>query len=164
MTNITNNKTYIGKSLESIEKIWRLHKTGHGSKYLSNSIRKYGIENFKFEIIEVIEENINKIEIKYIDEFKSYISEYGYNNILGGECQRCNKETREKIRIKASNKSKKWRDNISKAKLGLKHSQKTINKIKEYKKGTVITDEHIKKSNVATKNYWVRKKLEEASK
>lgn len=164
ITNIINNKVYIGKSLESIEKRWRLHKTGHGSKHLFNSIKKYGIENFKFEIIEVIEENINEVEIKYIDEFKSYISEYGYNKTLGGEGQRCSDETREKIRFKALNKSQEWRDNISKAKLGRKHSQKTINKIKKSKKGTVITNEHRKKLSVATKNYWARKKLEEASK
>ncbi len=141
ITNLINNKIYIGKSYISMKKRWSEHKKGRGNKHLFNSINKYGINNFKFEILlaintinELNEINLNEIEIEYIRKYKSYISKFGYNKTLGGDGQRCNEETRNKIRLQALNKSKEWREKISKSKTGKSLSNETKNKISESKK------------------------------
>ena len=57
ITNLINNKIYIGQSVD-IKKRWATHKRQafikgkEYDKYLYRAIRKYGIDNFSFEIIE----------------------------------------------------------------------------------------------------------------
>lgn len=83
-----NNKIYIGQSIK-IEKRFNDHKrrakeksTKHSFK-LYNSIRKYGWDNFKKEIVEICTpEQLNEREIYYIKLYNSYIS--GLNGREGG--------------------------------------------------------------------------------
>ena len=50
---------------------------------LYNAIRKYGIENFSFEVIEeCLEKELDEKEVSYIEEYNSYYG--GYNSTLGG--------------------------------------------------------------------------------
>jgi group I intron endonuclease len=51
--NKINKKYYIGSSV-SIHKRWKKHILGKGNKYLFNSIQKYGINNFEFSILEMV--------------------------------------------------------------------------------------------------------------
>ena len=56
ITNIINNKCYIGKS-KDIENRWQYHKDYKNNareynKPLYKALRKYGVENFNFEIVE----------------------------------------------------------------------------------------------------------------
>lgn len=89
ITNLINNKCYIGQSVD-IEKRFRQHKNNYDNKnepsydyHLYRSIRKYGIENFKFEIIEECDyEKLNERETYWIDYYDSYNN--GYNETLGG--------------------------------------------------------------------------------
>jgi hypothetical protein len=86
VTNKVNDKIYIGQSID-IERRWNQHKYGKGSLLLRNAIRKYGLENFSFEIIEKFEieskdELINillEAEQKWLNFYKSYNNESGYN-------------------------------------------------------------------------------------
>ena len=62
ITNIINNKSYIGKS-NNIEKRFKEHQhlaftTGHKEyeKTLYKAFRKYGLDNFNFEILEELED------------------------------------------------------------------------------------------------------------
>lgn len=88
ITNKINNKIYIGQSID-IKRRWSEHKsranekdTNCYNKPLYRSIRKYGIENFNFEIIEECKvEELNEKEKYYIQLFNSLIPN-GYN-ILG---------------------------------------------------------------------------------
>ncbi len=54
ITNLINNKTYIGQSVNPEER-WRKHKFYAESKrkclYLHNAMSRYGIDNFHFEIV-----------------------------------------------------------------------------------------------------------------
>lgn len=90
ITNKINNKVYVGQS-HFIETRWESHKrnafykNSHSYNYiLYKAIRKYGVENFSFEIIEECSsEELNKREKYWIDFYNSY--KQGYNMTLGGE-------------------------------------------------------------------------------
>lgn len=102
--NMKNNKKYIGQSI-CIEDRWKDHTiTAHNEndkhyEYpLYRSIRKYGIENFSFSVLELCnEEFLNDREIFWIAELHSHISENGYNQTRGGDScsERCRKITQE---------------------------------------------------------------------
>lgn len=86
ITNIINNKCYIGQTTDPTRR-WREHKSqGYGqekNKKLYYAFSKYGIENFTFEILEENIENYNEREKYWIRYYDSY--ENGYNMTEGGE-------------------------------------------------------------------------------
>lgn len=94
ITNKLNNKAYIGQS-HNIEERWREHKLRSFSlgyydynSCLHKAIRKYGVENFSFEILEKCEpEQLNEREIYWIDYYQTFpvSSGKGYNQTAGGE-------------------------------------------------------------------------------
>lgn len=89
ITNLINNNCYIGQS-KNIEKRWKreiadaLNSNAESYNYpLSKAIRKYGLKNFSFEIIEIcLQEELNQKEQYWIKYFNSYNK--GYNQNLGG--------------------------------------------------------------------------------
>ena len=91
ITNLINNKCYIGQTTKSIEERWNRHKQDafrkerHSYDYpLYRAIRKYGIENFKIEQIEKsLISDLNNKEIYWINFYNSYHN--GYNQTLGGD-------------------------------------------------------------------------------
>lgn len=89
ITNLINNKCYIGKTLNTIQERWREHcsdykKRDEEKRPLYSAMNKYGIENFKIEEIEQCNEDIindrEKYWIEYYGSFKK-----GYNATLGGD-------------------------------------------------------------------------------
>lgn len=90
ITNLINGKVYIGQSID-IKRRWREEKNGsknpNSNAYdypLQRGFRKYGIENFSFEVIEECDKDIlSEKEIYYIDLYNSCLE--GYNQTLGGE-------------------------------------------------------------------------------
>lgn len=91
ITNLINGKIYIGQS-RNIKKRWQNHKcaahnpNNKGYNYpLYRAIRKYGIENFRFEIIEsCFIEELNDREKYWISYYHSNDNDYGYNQDDGG--------------------------------------------------------------------------------
>lgn len=84
--NLINNKIYIGSTQKSFISRFTTHYTklktnNHkGYWYLQNSVNKYGIENFEFEIIEICEKVLCLIKEEFwIDKFDSCNREFGYN-------------------------------------------------------------------------------------
>lgn len=90
ITNKINNKCYIGQS-KNISKRWRSHKSNaynpNEKSYnypLYRAFRKYGLENFSFEILEECSiKDLNQKEKYYINKFNSFFN--GYNLTLGGD-------------------------------------------------------------------------------
>ena len=88
ITNIKNNKVYIGQTKQNIEQRFIQHKS-HARNYrnnhkLGNAIRKYGEDNF------IIEE-IEKCQYSELDERERFWIKYynsvenGYNTLFGGQ-------------------------------------------------------------------------------
>lgn len=92
ITNLIDDKIYIGKTTYPIEKryyahLWTSeHKNDTRSK-IHNAIRKYGKENFKVEKIEDCDsiKLLNERERYWIKELKAQNSDIGYNIAPGGE-------------------------------------------------------------------------------
>lgn len=87
ITNLINNKKYIGQSIDIYRRerdhINKLKRNDHYNDFLQNSFNKHGFENFKFEIIEITnEEQLNEREIYWIEYYDCYKN--GYNKNLGG--------------------------------------------------------------------------------
>jgi group I intron endonuclease len=135
ITNKINGHTYIGQS-KDIEKRWKDHKIMHGSRgwYLQNAFKKYGAENFNFEVLEeCLEENLDIKEIEYISKYKSEgkaeynLAEGGYGN---------------PFKYMSEEKYQQYLENLSKSKSGENHpnygkhlSDETKQKISESQQG-----------------------------
>lgn len=97
ITNQINGKCYIGQST-NILKRWAEHRnraTSKGSEgyegHFYRSIRKYGLNNFSFEILEECpKEDLNEKEIFYIMKYHSNQKDFGYNLTIGGDSQNPN--------------------------------------------------------------------------
>jgi group I intron endonuclease len=87
-----SGKIYIGQTTNLKDRKRCLYNTNkyYSGHKLDNAIKKYGIENFKYEIIAQVEiedklllrEHLDILEKQYIEKFDSYNN--GYNMTLGG--------------------------------------------------------------------------------
>ncbi len=129
ISNLINNKFYIGSAIDYNRRL-REHKSmlrlnKHSCKHLQNAYNKYGIDNFKFEIIEQVEDKTKLIEREqyYIDTLKP---EYNKNLIAGNSLGL--KHTEEsKRKISESRINNKWC-------VGRKLSEETRSKIGDKQK------------------------------
>lgn len=85
ITNLVNNKIYIGQTITGVDSRWKGHLHKDGCKFLHNAILKYGKENFKIEVIEYCEENeLDDREVYWISYYHSTDRNIGYNILKGG--------------------------------------------------------------------------------
>lgn len=85
--NRINNKWYVGQSIYYPKERWRVEIAGYKqhNMVISKAIKKYGVENFDFIILEkdIIESELDEREIFWIKEKNSYLQ--GYNSTRGGK-------------------------------------------------------------------------------
>lgn len=86
ITNQVNGKIYIGQST-CIEERWKQHINKHRDTYIHQAIVKYGVENFKFEIVEECEpiKSILDEREQYWINFYNCVIPNGYNGTYGGQ-------------------------------------------------------------------------------
>lgn len=113
ITNLNNNKRYIGQTIYSAEIRFHAHCNKKVDMALHKAILKYGKENFKVEEIFSCtnQEDLNYMEKYFIKSFNT-ISPYGYNLVEGGLSYKHSKEQIEKQRQKVKGKiihsRRKW--------------------------------------------------------
>ena len=90
ITNNINGKVYVGQST-NIERRWKEHRTRmkkptvEYDSLLHKAFRKYGIENFSFEVLEeCLIKDLDKREIYWIEVLNSNNPKSGYNLTKGG--------------------------------------------------------------------------------
>ena len=118
-TNLINGKIYIGKTVNSLKKRITQHKSDALSRnsqmVIHRAIRKYGWDNFRWEIIDELRDNeeLCKRESYWISHYNSTQPSIGYNSTDSGE-----------------------------GVTGLRHSNESKNKISESRKGKANGEKH----------------------
>lgn len=141
------DKWYIGQTVNP-EKRFNCHIDRAINKkdktYFYNSIRKYGLENFVYFVLEenVLRENLNMREMGWIEYYYSFYC--GYNMTAGGSQTIFSEEFKEKM-----TEANKGRIPWNKGKHGI-FSEETLKKISESHKGNP--------------GYWTNKHLSEETK
>ena len=91
-TNKINGKIYIGQTIDE-ERRKLEHFKAKDDFYFHRALRKYGMDNFQYDVLysstEINNKNeiidvLNKLETEYILKYNSYKSEFGYNQTKGG--------------------------------------------------------------------------------
>ena len=114
IVNCINNKIYIGQSVNVAHRFLQ-HKYNikRNIKHpLYNSIRKYGVENFEFIVIEEVLNivDLDLRELYWINHYKSNDSNYGYNLRLECTNNRGCKCSDESIKQNSERITKLWQD------------------------------------------------------
>lgn len=130
--NLVNDKNYIGKSEVSIEARLDEHRIGKKSNFhLQSAIKKYGIENFEFLVLEECSPELccerERYWIKFYDSFNN-----GYNDTTGGENESGWKMSKSGIEKRLKKIDFKGENNPF---YGRKHSDETRKKISEGRTG-----------------------------
>lgn len=185
LTNIINNKIYIGQTWLPLKiRMGADGKNYRNSKYLYSSIKKYGINNFKYKTLVFCEtqKQADIVESLLINFYNSKNNKIGYNIKDGGSCGKHSIET--KIKISKSIKNKVWsikalinKSNSGKAWLGKKRGKqsqdrinKTINNMKNWhanNKHPMLNKKHsndaLCKISEASKKAWANGKYSKES-
>lgn len=133
-TNITNGKSYIGQTVQSLNKRIIKHindaLNNRYNSYFHKAIRKYGKKNFEWEILTICDtvEKLNKAEIEMIGKHNTF--ENGYNLTRGGEGNVGRKHTEEsKKKMSEQNRGEK------NGMYGKCHTEETKKRMSESRKG-----------------------------
>ena len=184
ITNLKNNKIYIGQSTKTIDFVLKRYlkeiKYNKKIRLIIRAMKKYKIENFKFEVIEICQNSqiLNEKEIFWIVFFDSNNNSKGYNLTIGGGGTRnlkWNSESKKNASIFWSGK-RKGKNNPFYGKV---HTQEVKNIISESNKKRIgekkkpmslKTKQNISKSKLGKKvnstkdliqyrkNHWLKKK------
>lgn len=85
--NTINSKVYIGQTKNSVKQRWQEHlrHAQYGSQVINRAMKKYGVENFYIETLEICNiELLDYREMYYIDLYDATNKSKGYNVSIGG--------------------------------------------------------------------------------
>lgn len=175
--NNVNDKVYIGQTKRTVEARWKAHKSNRNLKknqdnHFYRALRKYGVNAFYPEILEVVEAETSKELKKKLDEReKHYILKYnsfneGYNSTTGGEGSlghKASMESRKKMSEKQRGRktSAETRLKQSIAHKGRIISEESRLKLSKSKKGKSPSQEHIAKSAQGHKGLKMKEDVKE---
>lgn len=140
-----SKKIYIGQSRNILRRFIRYKNLDCKSQIcLYRSLLKYSPAKHKFEIIhECPREQLNELEIYYIELYQCFNSKYGMNLQSGGKIYEVSEETRKKM-------SERMKGNTYR--LGTKLSKEEIIKRTNSRKGYRHSDETRTKISIAQTN------------
>lgn len=152
-TNLITNKFYIG---QKHSEVFLGEKYLGSGKRLNDSIKHYGKENFKVELIEEIEskELMDEREIYWIAYYNATNPDIGYNISEGGNVNRTMIGINNPFYMKKhSEESKKlMSEHNARPMLGKHHSEETKEKIASGNRGKVVSNEAREKLSLNAKN------------
>lgn len=167
--NLVNGKVYIGQSV-NIQRRYKQHLSNINNlkhqEAIYLALRKYGVENFSFEILKECDiNNLSKFEQYYISKYDAYGCN-GYNETVGGEGSIGYKHTKEsKEKMSASRKGRivneEWKQHMRDSsthhtpwnkdkKLSEEHKEKISNSLSGHKH-TIDSKEKMSKNSVCKK-------------
>jgi group I intron endonuclease len=140
ITNLINDKQYVGQTIQSLEKRWQRHCwkcTSNNSMPVCRAIAKYGKENFKIKILTycLSLDELNEKELFYANTLNTW-SPNGYNLKAGNG---------------TGSMSQEIKDKIGKANTGSKRTLEARQNMSNAHKGKVLPPEQRKKISNANK-------------
>jgi hypothetical protein len=103
ITNLVNNKIYVGLTETTLARRWTSHKSEAkcgGKQVISRAIRKYGPESFSMKAVEEVPlDQLSDAEIKWVAHCQSSNTKIGYNSTEGGERPTHTPESRKRMSI-----------------------------------------------------------------
>lgn len=140
ITNLFNNKVYIGQTRRSIKDRWRDHCTLTKSKHRSLirlAVVKYGQHGFTIEILDECS-SIEELNLKEQQRIKEYcsLSPNGYNLDFGGKSKIVHLESRKKMALAKIGKSNP-------------HTEQSRKRLSIAKKGVKLSEQHKKALSMA---------------
>lgn len=146
ITNLINNKKYVGITTQTLKQRWygHLNRRNDRRSILHNSIKKYGKENFKIELVEelynVTERDLLLKETFYINKFNTFVDGGCGYNLIKENKQRLvySNFTRKKMSKNRTGKGNSFygkthtdetKSQISKSRMGIGHTEKTKKRI-----------------------------------
>ena len=132
--NKIDNKIYIGQTTQDLERRWKGHRKNNSNcRYLKSAFKKYGVENFDFQLVCITFDNqLDDMEIKYIEQYNCLVPN-GYNIRLGGSSGKHHEDTKRKIsatlKLKHKNgviSNKRTQESINKLIITLKNKRNNI--------------------------------------
>ena len=104
ITNLINKKLYIGLTTCPLQERWNNHKrcAKNDPRHLYRAMRKYGIENFKIEVVEETDslQKLSELEDYYINLYDSRNPDIGYNLAAGGQTNQLDANGRARLSLK----------------------------------------------------------------
>lgn len=136
--NTINNNCYIG-SASTNKFLWRLkchlwyNHPNLGSKIVKQAVNKYGLNNFLFIILEIIDINSKDMKSELIKSENKYINMYlpKYNILKNAYTSLGYKHTEESRKLMKENYSDERREMIGKLNLGKKFTEETLDKMRK---------------------------------
>lgn len=173
ITNLINGKVYIGQSI-CIEERWKNEKKGQVNGHLKNAFNKYGLNNFRFEVLRnvplqtgITKTLLDVYEMYFIRQYQSSNQKYGYNKTNGGTTNySLSDETRKLLSEKRTGKgnAQYGKCGILSPNFGRKRSLETRQKQSRAAKGKKKTPEHcanLSKVRIGKKLHITQKRLEQ---
>ncbi len=154
ITNMINKKQYVGQTRRpDINERWRQHKMCKmAGRHLAGAYEKYGIENFKYQIICIcFDEDCDRYEEEYIKKFNT-MSPNGYNLKGGGHFSKLHPESIEKMK---ESLKKVWTEEKR------KEMSERFKGVNAPNYGKPISDEQKEKLSESGKKYWKTMSKEE---
>ena len=161
---LVNGKVYIGQSIDLDSRL-NGHRTGEHNDCLREDMKKYGLENFIFDILEeVARERLTEREQFFMDFYESLNPEKGYNKRAADPARPLSEEHRRKISeaMKGKKKSPEHIEKVRQSCLGRKHkpdrdysklkypkSEEHKRRLSESEKGKLVSPETRKKMSEA---------------
>ena len=156
--NKINGKKYYGITKQEVKNRWANGKGYSKNEHFTNSINKYGWDNFEHIIVAkgLTEDEAKWLEIELIREHDTTNRDKGYNITKGGEGTngyKHSEETKKKISEAGKGKtiSEEQRKKLSEAMKGKTHTEEARKKMSEAKKGHEVSEETRRKFSEAMK-------------
>lgn len=131
LTNLLTGACYIGQSW-NVEQRFTQHRQARGNYVVSRALRKYGAENFAFELIASLEdttqEALDALEVHWIQHFRAVGTVYNVRD--GGSRGKHSEETKRKMGVAKSGQvfSDEARARMSESHRGKTQSEETKEK------------------------------------
>lgn len=151
-TNLQNGKRYVGQTIRKIQRRIYEHTIAKNNSPLSNAIKKYTTENFKWIFYSCSEGDLDWHETFLIKELNT-LAPNGYNLDSGGNEQKYrHEETKQKMKenhwdCSGRNNPNYGKDRLETTKLKISEKNKGKNNGMYGKQQTILTRQKIKENN-----------------